>query len=124
MDKRMSLKDFGTQLQAKLEPWVNNPPDYTEMKEAYLQQGKLRSAIRLKKREIERTEEQVMREVDRPRSNDAKRIRNNSTTALKDSLAVLEADLEIIESEIKALEFMKNMFSSANYRTRLLQDFS
>ena len=120
----MSLKDFGTQLQSKLEPWVNNPPDYNEMKSAYLTQGRFKSAIRLKKREIEREEDTITGEQDRPRSNEAKKAKLLATSALKDQLAQLEADLEVIESEIKALEFMKVMFNAANYRTRLSMDFN
>lgn len=120
----MSLKDFGTQLQAKLEPWVNNPPDYTEMKVAYLAQGRLNSAIRLKKREIDKAEDMVTGEQDRPRSNDAKKAKLLATSTLKDELAQLEAELAVVDSEIKALEFMKVMFNAANYRTRLSMDFN
>jgi len=120
----MSLQDFGNQLQSKLEPWVNNPPDYTEMKSAYLTQGRYKSAIRLKKREVEKAEDLITGEQERPRSNDAKKAKLLATSTLKDELARLEADLEVIESEIKALEFMKVMFNAANYRTRLSMDFS
>lgn len=120
----MSLKDFGTQLQAKLEPWVNNPPDYIEMTTAYKAQGRLNSAIKLKHREIVRAEDEVTVDQDRPRSNEAKKAKLAATSTLKDELAQLEADLAIVDSEIKALEFMKVMFNAANYRTRLSLDFS
>ena len=120
----MSLKNFGNQLQSKLEPWINNPPDYTEMTTAYKSQGRLNSAIRLKQREIARAEDLVTGEQDKPRSNEAKKAKLFATSTLKDQLAELESELAIIDSEIKALEFMKVMFNAANYRTRLSMDFN
>lgn len=111
-------------LLARLEPWINNPPDYFEMREIYTKYGKLKADIRRKQREIDRAEEEVMRMVDRPRSNEAKLMKNNSTSHLRDQLAELEAELAIVESEVKALEFMKTMFNAANFRTRLTVDLA
>lgn len=113
-----------TALAKKLEPWINNPPEYIVMIETYKQHGRLKSQIRLKKRDIERAEEQVTAEQDKPRSNDAKKAKLEATAKLKDHLAVLEAELEIIESEVKALEFMKTMFNASNYRTRLAEQYT
>ena len=109
-------------LMKRLEVWVNNAPDYFEMRDIYKKYGITRAAITRKKRDIDRTEELITAEIDRPRSNDARKAKLNATAVLKDELAELEADLALIESEVKALEFMKTMFSSANYRTKLQMD--
>lgn len=107
----------------KLEPWINNPPDYYEMIEAYKEMGRINAAIKRKQREISRAEENVTAEIDRPRSNDAKKAKLAATVTLKDELADLEADFAIVEAQVKALEFMKVMFNASNYRTRLATDF-
>jgi hypothetical protein len=111
-------------LQQRLEPWVNNPPDYTVMVETYKSQGRLKAKIRLIKREIERTEDDISVEVDKPRSNEAKKQKLAATSHLRDELADLEAELELVESDVKALEFMKTMFNAANYRTRLSEQYA
>lgn len=113
-----------SELAKKLEPWINNPPEYDLMIETYKSLGRIKAAIRRKKRQIEYAEEEVMRQVDRPRSNDARLMKNNSTSHLKDELAELEAELEIIDAEVKALEFMKTMFNASNYRTRLAEQYT
>lgn len=107
----------------KLEPWINNPPDYYEVIEAYKEMGRINAAIKRKQREISRAEENVTAEIDRPRSNDAKKAKLAATVTLKDELADLEADFAIVEAQVKALEFMKVMFNASNYRTRLAVDF-
>jgi multidrug resistance efflux pump len=113
-----------TVLQQKLEPWINNPPEYDIMIETYKRQGRLKSQIRIVKRNIERAEELITSEIDRPRSNEAKVKKLNATATLKDQLAEYESELEIIESEVKALEFMKTMFNASNYRTRLAEQYT
>lgn len=107
----------------RLEPWINNPPDYYQMIEAYKELGRLNAAIKRKQREIAKAEESVTVDIDRPRSNDAKKAKLNATVTLKDELAELEALAAVADSEVKALEFMKVMFNASNYRTRLANDF-
>lgn len=112
-------------LARKLEPWINNPPEYDTMIETYKRQGRLKALIVRKKREIDRTIEELSRTHDfKPRSNDAKLIKDNSTSHLRDDLADLEAELEVVESTVKALEFMKTMFNASNYRTRLSEQYA
>lgn len=110
-------------LSQKLEPWVNNPPDYKMMVETYKQYGRLKATITRKKREIERAEEQVTIEVDRPRSNEAKVAKLNATSTLKDELTEIEAELAECEADVKALEFMKSMFASSNFRMHLQEQY-
>ena len=102
-----------------LDPWMNNVPDFYDMNSAYKELGRLNAAIRRKKRAIEKVEETIAAETDRPRSNEARIIKIQSTAILKDDLCELEAEKEIVESQVKALEFHKTMFNAANYRTRL-----
>jgi len=113
-----------TALHKKLEPWINNPPEYDVMIETYKKHGRLKANIRLKKRDIERIEEEITSKVEKPRSNEAKVEKLNATSTLKDELAVLEAELEIVEAEVKALEFLKVMFNASNYRTRLAEQYT
>lgn len=116
--------DVTNALQQKLEVWVNNPPDFDEMHTMYKEFGRLKALIKRKEREITRVEDGITAEIDKPRSNEAKKAKLNATTRLKDDLAELEAEYAIIESEVKALEFMRSMFNAANYRMRLLHDFA
>lgn len=113
-----------TALAKKLEPWINNPPEYITMINTYKAHGRLKAHIRLKKRDIERAEELVTAEIDKPRSNEAKKAKLEATATLKDELAELEAELEIVDAEVKALEFMKTMFNASNYRTRLAEQYT
>ncbi len=106
----------------KLEPWANNPPDYHEMKRLYDEYGKLKAAIKRKEREITRIEESITAEIDKPRSNEAKQKKLKATADLKDDLAELEAEFAIIESEVKALEFLKTMFQAATFRVKQMYD--
>jgi seryl-tRNA synthetase len=111
-------------LRKKLEPWINNPPEYSTMIETYKALGRIKAAIARKKREIERAEELVTVEIDKPRSNEAKKAKLSATADLKDELSELEAELEVIDAEVKALEFMKVMFNASNYRTRLAEQYT
>jgi len=111
-------------LHRKLEPWINNPPEYTIMVETYKAYGRCKADIRYKKREIERVEDEITSEIEKPRSNEAKKAKLSATSELKDQLTTLEANLEILEAEVKALEFMKSMFSSSNYRMRLQEQYA
>lgn len=111
-------------LHKKLEPWINNPPEYETMIKTYKRQGILKAYIRRKKRDIERQEDTITVMDLKPRSNEAKKAKLDATTSLKDDLADLEAELEVIESEVKALEFMKTMFNASNYRTRLAEQYT
>jgi len=113
-----------TALHRKLEVWINNPPEYDVMIETYKQHGRLKAKIRLIKREIERIEENITVLIDKPRSNEAKKAKLDATVSLKDALADSEAELELVDSEIKALEFMKVMFNASNYRTRLAEQYT
>lgn len=103
-------------IQVKLGPWVNNPPDFHDMTEAYDTYASLRSQIIQKKRDIERVEDEVTSEEDKPRSNEARKKRLHATVQLKDQLADLEAAFAFAESTIKKLEYRKDMFKSANYK--------
>jgi hypothetical protein len=106
----------------KLEPWANNPPDYHEMQRLYKAYGNFKAAIKRKEREITRIEESITAEIDKPRSNEAKQKKLKATVGLKDDLAELEAEFAIIESEVKALEFLKTMFQAATFRVKQMYD--
>ncbi len=108
----------------RLETWSNNPPQYEHMLETYKSLGRCKAAIVRKKREIETVEEAITVEIDKPRSNDAKKAKLNATSKLKDELTELLAELEILEAEIKTLEFLKTMFNAANYRMKMVDNFA
>jgi hypothetical protein len=106
-------------LAESLDPWLNNVPDFYDMHDAYKKLGKLKAAIKRKKRDIERVEDTIAAETDKPRSNDARINRINATSTLRDELAEIEAQYEEIEALVKAMEFHRAMFSSAMYRTKM-----
>lgn len=111
-------------LAQKLNPWLNQPPDYYDTEKSYKELGRLQAAVKRKHREITRAEEIVISEQDKPRSNDARKAKLSATSELKDQLAELEAELAIADAAIKLLEFQKSMFSSAIYRTKMANDFA
>lgn len=106
-------------VQNKLDFWLENPPDYHDMHTAYTQYGKLRGKITLLKRQIQKTEEVIMEDVEKPRSNEAKKLKINATSEMLDTLSRYEAELAEIESTIKILEFQKTMFNAASYRNHM-----
>lgn len=109
-------------LRKTLSIWLQNPPDYFDMSAAYKRRGNLQAdRVRLL-RKITAVEEEVTATIDRPRSNDAKKLKLESTKELKDDLAELEADLAIVDNEIKALEYMKDMYRNASYQLKQQQD--
>ncbi len=115
--------NMSAEVTVKLDPWVNAPPDFYDMTETYKQYGRLKAAEVKKKREIDRVEDDVKMEQERPRSNDAKKAMMQATSKLKDELADLQAELAEVESAVKALEFRKVMFNAANFRMRMSYDF-
>lgn len=111
-------------LQRKLEPWINNVVEYEVMVETYKQYGRCKADIRYKKREIERVEDELVMFDIKPRSNEARKAKLAATSNLKDELTTLEANLEILESEIKTLEYIKTMFNASNFRMRLQEQYA
>lgn len=103
----------------KVNEWLDNVPDYHDMTECYKHLGVCKSEIILLKREIERAEEQVSIEADKPRSNEARSKRLQATTVLKDKLADCEANVIQWEMHAKSLEYRKSMFASAAYTTKI-----
>lgn len=79
--------------------WIDNPPDYFESRTRAERLATVKSAIVRLKREIERAEETVIAEQDKPRSNEARIAKNNATSTLRDRLAELQAE----ESELEVL---------------------
>lgn len=111
-----------TNLQSRLEPWLNDIPDYFDVRDAYTEQGRLKARIRRVSRDIERKEDEVSIEVDKPRSNEAKIAKLRATSVMKDELAELEAELAVVDSSVKLLEYRLKMYNASNYRTRIQLD--
>ena len=105
-----------------LDKWLKNPPDYDDVKRAYKKRGELQSKQIQLKRAINRVEEDVAAESDRPRSNDTRKKKLDNTRHLKDDLAVIEADLAIYENDIKFLEYRKTMAQSATWQLKQIMD--
>lgn len=106
-------------LMSKLEPWLNNIPDYHDVKTAYELSASLKKRIRLLQRDISKAEDDITAVVDRPRSNETKQAKLKATSGLKDKLAELEADNIENDELIKLLEYRKTMLNAANYRTKI-----
>jgi hypothetical protein len=103
----------------RVSDWLENPPDYYDMTATYQRLGELRAKVIKLKREIERIEEQVSIEAERPRSNEARSRRLQATSVLKDSLSDFEAEAAIQETLVKSLEYRKSMYASIAYTTKL-----
>jgi hypothetical protein len=100
---------------SELATWVTNAPDYYDMTRAYKSLGRIKQMVILKEREIDRAEQQIVIEDEKPRSNAARSKRFQVTGTMLDELAVLEA-------YCKQLEFAKSMFASAAYTIKMRFD--
>jgi hypothetical protein len=104
---------------SKLTEWLENVPDYYDMTKAYEKLGTLKSQVIYIKRDIERAEELVSIENDKPRSNEARSRKLQATSVLKDNLAQVEGNLAIQEALVKSFEYRKSMFASAAYTAKI-----
>lgn len=109
-------------IRRKLSSWLDNPPDFHDVEQAYKKLGIQRRIIRLLKRQIESLEDEIKVQSDRPRSNDTKQAIITATNQQRDQLAELESDLEEMEARIKFLEYAKSMYASASYQSRQLYE--
>jgi hypothetical protein len=105
-----------------LETWVQNCPDYYEVTQAYKGFGRLKQLIILKERDIERIEQQIAVEEDKPRSNVARSRKISETSTLLDELAELKAQFAEHEAYVKSLEYAKSMFASSAYTIKMRFD--
>lgn len=105
-----------------LETWVQNCPDYYEVTQAYKGFGRLKQLIILKERDIERIEQQIAVEEDKPRSNVARSRKILETSTLLDELAELKAQFAEHEAYVKSLEYAKSMFASSAYTIKMRFD--
>ena len=105
-----------------LQTWVSNAPDYYDMTRAYKSLGRIKQLVILKERDIERIEQQIVIEDDKPRSNTARAKRFQATTILLDELAELKGELAVLDAYCKQLEFAKSMFASSAYTIKMRFD--
>jgi chromosome segregation ATPase len=108
-------------VQAKLNDWLGKVPDYYEVVEAYENYGELKAQIVLVKRQIGKALESL--DIEKPRSNEAKKKKDKATAELNDTLADLEARLARVEAQVKRLEYIKTMFNAASYATKIKAGF-
>ena len=107
----------------KLDPWLNNVPDFDDVKQAYQSRGKLQSERTATLRNIESIEEEILTdEKNKPRSNETRIRKLKATQELRDYLTDIEMQLATVENECKLLEFRKSMFSAACYRMKIQWD--
>lgn len=109
---------IGDQINAKIDPWLRNPPDYTEVSETYKKRGLLKARKERLLREISRLEDDVVLESDNPRSNTTRIAKLQATKPLRDELAEITAEIEINDSDVKLLEYRRDMFKVANYQLK------
>lgn len=106
----------------RLNPWIRNPPDYSDVHETYKRRGRLLATKAKLLREISYTEDKIALEADRPRSNETKVLKLEATKALKDRLAELESEIAIVDNDVKLLEYRLNMYKVANYQLKNVMD--
>lgn len=112
----------GDIIRRKLSRWLDNPPDYDAVKSAYVALGIVRSDIRMVLRDIEKKEDAVVVDSDKPRSNDTRKAKLAATEELKDKLATLEANEKELDTHVKWLEYQKQMYNAASFQSRQLYD--
>jgi uncharacterized protein (DUF3084 family) len=102
--------------------WQKNPPDYHDVCKAFDDLGNVRAQIAIMRREIKKIQEEIDLEIDRPRSNEAKKRKITATSSLEDRLAELEAEEAKAEQRVKKLEYHKAMISNGNWSVKLKND--
>ncbi len=109
-------------IEKTLNKWLKNPPDHDDVKAAYKKRGKLQSdRIRLL-REIEKAEDSIIAESDKPRSNDTKKLKLAATSQLKDKLSELDAEMAEHENDVKFLEYQKTMIQVSNWQLKQVME--
>lgn len=106
----------------RLNPWIKNPPDYTDVSEAYKKRGQLLSKRSKLIRQIDYIEDSIVLESDKPRSTETRVAKLTATKDLRDQLADLDADIAIIDNQIKLYEYHKDMYKVANYQLKNVMD--
>jgi hypothetical protein len=107
-------------LHRKLDPWLSNPPDYDDVSQTYKKRGLLNARRARLVREISRAEDDVVIDSSNPRSNSTRLMKLEATKQLRDELAELEAEIQINDSDVKLLEYRRDMYKVANYQLRNL----
>jgi hypothetical protein len=105
-----------------LNKWLKNPPDYDDVHRAYKKRGELQSRRIKVVRDINRIEDDVAAESDKPRSNDTRQRKLTATRQLKDDLAEVEADIAIHDNDVKFIEYRKDMYKSATWHLKQLME--
>lgn len=95
--------------EAKFDKWLENLPDFEDMRNAAFDIGELESAIIHLKRDIKRADDEVLEVSANPRSNDTRIARNKATSALEDKLAALEGKLIKKKIMFDFMKFTKDM---------------
>lgn len=119
----MALGDtIGELINGKLDPWLRNPPDYDDVSQAYKKRGVLKARKERLLREISRAEDEVVLDSDNPRSNTTRIAKLEATKRLRDELSEISAEIEINDSDVKLLEYRRDMFKVANYQLKNTHD--
>lgn len=108
-------------VQERINQWLGEIPDYYHVVDSYDTLGKIKEEIILLKRTIAREIENL--DLEKPRSNEAKKRKEEATSHLYDQLAALESQAAALEQRIKKLEYIKSMFSSCTYAARIKAGF-
>lgn len=109
---------LGEIMNAKIDPWLRNPPDFEEVSRAYQQRGLLKSKRARLLRKIDNAEDSAIIENGNPRSNATRFAKLSATKQLRDELAELDAEIELNDSQVKLLEFRRDMYKVANYQLK------
>lgn len=111
---------FGDSINSKLDPWLKNPPDYDDVSQTYKRRGVLKARRERLLREISRAEDTTVLDSSNPRSNATRLAKLEATKLLRDELAEICAEIEINDSDVKLLEFRRDMYKVANYQMKNL----
>lgn len=113
---------IGDQINNKLDPWLRNPPDFDDVSSAYKKRGLLKARKERLLREISRAEDDVVLDSNNPRSNTTRIAKLEATKPLRDELAEICAEIEINDSDVKLLEYRRDMLKIANYQLKNTMD--
>ncbi len=105
----------------KLDPWLRNPPDYEDVATTYKRRGVLKAKRERLLREISRVEDEVVLDSNNPRSNTTRIAKLEATKRLRDELAEISAEIEINDSDVKLLEYRRDMYKVASFQQKNLE---
>lgn len=109
-------------IEDRLNSWLENPPDYYTVVNAFDTLGNLRKQARVLRRQITEIEDKLTIDADKPRGAEVKKQIIIHTQDLQEELATIEAEIEVYDVRVKKLEYIRHMYASSTFALKAKTD--